>query len=111
MHRALLIEDIAKAILLALPSRDERLKDLASLARSCRVLSEPALDMLWESASVWNVAQTMTEDCWHIEKTIAPAQAADDMEGDAEDASESSGDREEVWSMVRTRRHWYRRGY
>jgi hypothetical protein len=107
MHRALLIEDIAKAILLALPSRDERLKDLASLARSCRVLSEPALDMLWESASVWNVAQTMAEGCWQVEKTVTTGRNGDNAEVDAEDASELSEDREEVWTMVRTNQHLY----
>jgi hypothetical protein len=111
MHRALLINDIVKAIVAALPSHDERLKDLASLARSCRGLSEPALDRLWESVSIWNVAQTMTERYWQIEKTVIAARDGNDADVDAEDASESCEDREEVWTMVRTRRHWYRMGY
>jgi hypothetical protein len=108
MHRALLVDDIVKAILVALPSHDERIRDLAALARSCRVLSEPALDMLWESVSVWQVAQTMTEECWHIEKNLRTITA--EGEGHAEDASESS-EEEEVWTLVRTTPRSYRQCY
>ncbi|EIW79738.1 hypothetical protein CONPUDRAFT_144914 [Coniophora puteana RWD-64-598 SS2] len=43
MHRALRIQEIASLI----ANEVEAYPDLASLARTCRILSEPALDALW----------------------------------------------------------------
>jgi hypothetical protein len=69
MHRALLIEEIAAAI--AQEVVDERgpyypkcRRMLASLARTCRLLSEPALDVLWETAPLWHLAQRMSANIW-----------------------------------------------
>jgi hypothetical protein len=102
MHNALLIEDIIKVIVAALASQQEGLRDLASLSRSCRVLSKPALDRIWESATVWNVARTMTEGSWKIEKAMLADGRGSNATTDADDGSDSSDDLEEVWTLVRT---------
>jgi hypothetical protein len=67
MHRALLVDEIAAAIVREVVLNLGASKwELTSLARTCRSLSEPALDVLWESPLLWNLAQCMNADIWTI---------------------------------------------
>jgi hypothetical protein len=80
MHPALHIHEIADAVV----SLSQR-PDLASLARTCRWLSEPALDVLWESPQPWDLALRMRPELWAVTSDLD-----DDEE---EDWSEYGGDK------------------
>ncbi|KAJ7495425.1 hypothetical protein FB451DRAFT_1077064 [Mycena latifolia] len=67
MHRALEILEIIEMICAQvhsslMPKAD---RNLASLARVCRILSGPALDRLWEhQSSLMNILSCMPDDLW-----------------------------------------------
>jgi hypothetical protein len=69
MYRALLVDEIAAAIVREVVLTQEASRwELTSLARTCRSFSEPALDVLWESPLLWNLAQRMNADIWTIRR-------------------------------------------
>jgi hypothetical protein len=64
MHRALLIREVVENIvrsLAASKAHDDRIA-LVSLACTCGIFSEPALDEIWSDCRLWHLAQTMDED-------------------------------------------------
>ncbi|KAJ7174930.1 hypothetical protein C8R46DRAFT_1082069 [Mycena filopes] len=71
MHRALTIIDIVQLVLLQIcpdptknPSKEET-TDLATLARTCKTLGDPALDALWSFQNTYvNVLKCMPPDVW-----------------------------------------------
>jgi hypothetical protein len=73
MSRALLIPEIALAVVQELGSSGEGEQPpakavLIALARTCRALSEPALDVLWAEPQLWDLAVLMPADIWKIEE-------------------------------------------
>jgi hypothetical protein len=74
MHRALLWSEIVDSIFSFLRAEHRAAYDsapasMAALARTCRALSEPALDIIWEHASPWNLAQCMDTEIWNMRET------------------------------------------
>ncbi|KAJ7174922.1 hypothetical protein C8R46DRAFT_990938 [Mycena filopes] len=71
MHRALTIAEIVQLILLQIcpdptddPSKEET-RDLATLAHTCKALSDPALDALWSCQDTYlNALKCMPPDVW-----------------------------------------------
>jgi hypothetical protein len=63
MHRALHIREVIGAVVDYLDQ-----KSLASLSRTCRAFSEPALDVLWSRPSLTDLARYMPESSWEIVK-------------------------------------------
>jgi hypothetical protein len=67
MHRALLINELVESIIRHLVALTPEgtytdTATLSSLARTCRALSEPALDAMWAKPDLWNLAQTIDSD-------------------------------------------------
>jgi hypothetical protein len=67
MHRALLINEVVEGIIKHLVTRTSGgthndTATLSSLARTCYALSESALDMIWVTPHLWNLAHTMDRD-------------------------------------------------
>jgi hypothetical protein len=61
--------DIAVAIIDQLSTNiAEHHRALAVLARTCRLFSEPALNMLWENPPAWNLALRMPQSMWSIQE-------------------------------------------
>jgi hypothetical protein len=61
--------DIAVAIIDQLDTKIAgHQRDLAVLARTCRLFSEPALNKLWEDPPAWHLAQRMPLDRWAIQE-------------------------------------------
>jgi hypothetical protein len=76
MHRALLWSEIVDSIFSFLRAEDRTAYESApaimtALARTCRALSEPALDIIWEYASPWNLARCMDTEIWNIRETTS----------------------------------------
>jgi hypothetical protein len=76
MHRALLWSEIVDSIFSFLRAEERTAYDSApaimtALARTCRALSEPALDIIWEHASLWNLALCMDAEIWDIRKNTS----------------------------------------
>jgi hypothetical protein len=62
MHRALALQEIVSEIVFhaaAVPNNG-----LVVLVRTCKIFSEPALDLLWKDASLWHLAQCMDAELW-----------------------------------------------
>jgi hypothetical protein len=94
MHPALHIREIAAAIASQVDPFDKR--DLASLARTCRSLSEPALDVLWKAPSAWNLALRMTRELW-IVKTMTYGEV---LVGDCDEESMEKVKNPDSWRML-----------
>jgi hypothetical protein len=94
MHPALHIREIAAAIALQVDRFDKR--DLASLARTCRSLSEPALDVLWKAPPAWNLALRMTRELW-IVKTMTYSEV---LVGDCDEESMEKVKNPDSWRML-----------
>jgi hypothetical protein len=73
MHPALHLVEVVSAIVGHLrPAPWQDSHTLAALARSCRVLSDPALDALWAEPPIWHLARQMSNDVWVIVRTSEP---------------------------------------
>jgi hypothetical protein len=62
MHRALALQEIVSEIVFhaaAVPN-----DSLVVLVRTCKIFSEPALDLLWKDASLWHLAQCIDAELW-----------------------------------------------
>jgi hypothetical protein len=80
MHRALFVEDIVSAIVLEACADDRHARDYIRyrsyqprkenmrtvLARTSRVFSEPALDLIWHTPSLWALAEVMPNNIWTV---------------------------------------------
>jgi hypothetical protein len=83
MHRIFLIDDVVRAIVLEacageLSRTDRFLIEFTNeklnlgenvrtvLARTCRVLSEPALDLIWSDPPPWALAQLLPTKTWKL---------------------------------------------
>jgi hypothetical protein len=67
MHRALLLDEVLATIIQPLnPDPWEDGSDLVALAGTCRLLSEHALNVIWEAPPLWHLAQRMSDDLWTI---------------------------------------------
>jgi hypothetical protein len=72
MHRALLLTEIVERITSDLDSEGrDGLRALTALARTCRALSEPALDIVWSEALPCHLAPRMNEDLWTVKPHFA----------------------------------------
>jgi hypothetical protein len=74
MHRALYIQEVVENIvgcLSAAGAGGHRIA-LLSLACTCRILSKPALDVIWEYCCAWHLAQTMDKDVWTVTTREVP---------------------------------------
>jgi hypothetical protein len=65
MHRALLIGEIAEAVVRELQTR---LADVLALAKTCRALSEPAFDSIWACPPLDALAWRMSAHIWEVAK-------------------------------------------
>jgi hypothetical protein len=68
MHRALLIREIADAVVRELHLLQTRLSDVLALAKTCRALSEPALDIIWAHPPLDALARRMSPRIWETPK-------------------------------------------
>jgi hypothetical protein len=68
MHRAFLIREIAEAIVRELHLLQTRLSDVLALAKTCRALSEPALDIIWAHPPLNALARRMSPRIWETPK-------------------------------------------
>jgi hypothetical protein len=66
MHRALAIEEIITSIVQYLDLWEEHTA-LVSLSSTCRLFSEPALNVLWQEPPLWRLAQRMASELWKID--------------------------------------------
>ncbi|KAG2072778.1 hypothetical protein BDR04DRAFT_1152880 [Suillus decipiens] len=63
MHHALRVEDIVYAVLEHL----ESFADVVNVAKTCKALSDPALNMLWsEQISIIPLMKCLPEDTWEV---------------------------------------------
>jgi hypothetical protein len=75
MHRALHVNEIVTEIMSYLviprsyarhPAYGQRPASLFACALTCRAFSERALDALWQSPSVWDLASCMKSSIWRV---------------------------------------------
>jgi hypothetical protein len=66
MHRALLVLEIVEAIVRELGLLQSRLSDVLALAKTCRALSEPALDAIWARPPLDALARCMSRHLWSM---------------------------------------------
>ncbi|KAJ7045267.1 hypothetical protein C8F04DRAFT_1174231 [Mycena alexandri] len=77
MHRAFRIPEVLQLVLFQIcpdqtkkPSSDET-RDLARLGRTCKILSDPALDVLWSfQDTIFNVVKCMPPAIWSHNGTL-----------------------------------------
>ena len=77
MHRCLLISEVVVNIAQEIVNDDKRWEkptawdSLAKLARTCRMFSEPSLDLLWRAqGSLIPLLRTMPADLWRVDDEI-----------------------------------------
>jgi hypothetical protein len=70
MHRVFYMQEFVEKIMDELDVSGGQ-KDLARLARTCRLFTDPALNRLWASPDdgAWHLTQRMSETLWKIEKS------------------------------------------
>jgi hypothetical protein len=68
MHRALLIREIADAIVRELHLLQTQLSDVLALAKTCHALSEPAFDIIWAHPPLDALARRMSPRIWEAPK-------------------------------------------
>jgi hypothetical protein len=75
MHRALHVNEIVTGIMSHLviprsyvrhPTYAQRPASLFACALTCRAFSEQALDALWQSPPVWDLARCMESSIWRV---------------------------------------------
>ncbi|KAJ7189172.1 hypothetical protein C8R46DRAFT_1056738 [Mycena filopes] len=88
MHRALKIPEVLQLVLLEIcpeptedPSKEETCA-LATLARTCRILSDPSLDALWSFQNTYvNILRCMPADLWSETWTLRRPILRSDWDG------------------------------
>jgi hypothetical protein len=98
MHAVLEIKELLSLIMAHL--REDHLSTLVPLTRTCRELSEPALDLIWAEAPLYHLACTMPKTVWTRTYRRCPVQDAVD-EGHGEGSDVSDDEKEDLWTIVR----------